>query len=1254
MRRPPPAPPAAPALPAQRLTTPASTHLRDAAMLGLAGCVGWGAFTLLEDAPLAWASLAAAGVLGVARVWTGSLDARRRRIRDLLVEALVPVTGSRELDRRTVKLTKWTRGWPGVPRSIVIRYAPGAPDGDPAWRTTMVDILRRRLQVSYKIVRHDQERCRVLLERDLTIENPTTSRVERTIKELIGPTTRIRDVELGDDGEPRRVEVSHEASTRLAASGYRARVERTFSAVHPGRWRARWDLVNDRVTFELRPSFPSTIWLPPSEIDQSRDILSSYSDVAIPYGVDEDGNELAWRPAIDPNLMVVGAPGTGKALALDTPVPTPAGWTTMGQVNTGDVLFDETGAPCRVLKAHDVMVGRPCYRLRFSDGSEIVADAGHLWVTQTRSERRPRRRGRAPRMTADQLANLEQTIAAADPTELITIPEAARVAGMDQSHTILRRLADRIGATAQVPRPLAAFRFAGRVTSHPQRVLTADRAAVVAALQHPARTWESRIEPSGIASLSSGQDRVSSVELRQAMGGWTTSTAARFFRQHQLGTTHETLNTPTVRRDLFQVRRSPGGPVNAYPKTQLLRAIADWGQGTHRSSQDPVVRTTEEIAATLRHSDGHSNHSIGVCGPLQTAAAALPVDPYVLGAWLGDGTSRTGEITTVDDDMLTLIHDRGYTLLPTRRDRRRPNVMTVTVQGLRPHLDGMGLLAGTGERTGRVKRIPPEYLRASIDQRRALLAGLLDTDGTADPQGSVTFTSTSYELAAGVRELACSLGHRARLGSRRARLEGCDKGLAWSVSFTTTEDVFWLPRKAGTHRARRPRSSARVSRRYIVAVDPVESVPVRCLTVDSPTSQFLVGESFIATHNTVFEHGILAGASRYGWPIWVVDGKAIEFLGWRTWPNVQTVATTIEQQVAVIHRAWELMEYRYQLIVTGRATEDDFEPLLLFLDEFADFRANLSAWYSGVKIKGEPTKPVVLEKVASIARKGRSSRVHLLFATQRPDAEYFGGDMRDNFRARISMGRLSPQGAMMMWQDPTIGTTVPRGCRGRATTINDDNRPVEIQTFRVPDPRKVKSDDVEQSVILEALRPAQARHDRLLIMPPDLDPESGESEYRATAAAKWVLAEVHPELDPVNSSPTTAEEARQLSSPMAMFNLGGTPWERPARHLQLVRGSDAGEADAGDDGDEAVLADADLFDGYGPAVDLDPEAVTVGDLINVGSGQWATVDVEPDADLLDAECLSIGWRDDADNEGVLSVPYGSRVEVRRPVFEEGS
>ncbi|MFM8597462.1 MAG: replicative DNA helicase [Mycobacterium sp.] len=80
-------------------------------------------------------------------------------------------------------------------------------------------------------------------------------------------------------------------------------------------------------------------------------------------------------------IIVAARPGVGKALALDTPLPTPNGWTRMGDVAVGDELLGADGAPTRVVAATEIMLGRPCYEVEFSDGTVIVADAAHQWPT---------------------------------------------------------------------------------------------------------------------------------------------------------------------------------------------------------------------------------------------------------------------------------------------------------------------------------------------------------------------------------------------------------------------------------------------------------------------------------------------------------------------------------------------------------------------------------------------------------------------------------------------------------------------------------------------------------------------------------------------------------------------------------------------------------------------------------------------------------------------------------------------------------
>lgn len=92
------------------------------------------------------------------------------------------------------------------------------------------------------------------------------------------------------------------------------------------------------------------------------------------------------------HAFVFGSTGSGKALALDTPIPTPEGWTTMGDVKVGDQLLDDNGRPCWVQYVTEPQHDRTCYRVKFGDGSSIVADGDHKWVTYTTNDATPKSR----------------------------------------------------------------------------------------------------------------------------------------------------------------------------------------------------------------------------------------------------------------------------------------------------------------------------------------------------------------------------------------------------------------------------------------------------------------------------------------------------------------------------------------------------------------------------------------------------------------------------------------------------------------------------------------------------------------------------------------------------------------------------------------------------------------------------------------------------------------------------------------------
>ena len=160
------------------------------------------------------------------------------------------------------------------------------------------------------------------------------------------------------------------------------------------------------------------------------------------------------------------------------------------------------------------------------------------------------------------------------------------------------------------------------------------------------------------------------------------------------------------------------------------------------------------------------------------------------------------------------------------------------------------------------KHIPMQYLRASERHRRSLLAGLLDTDGTVSPNGCVQFTVTNQRLADETFELITSLGYRCQLTTKQVRGASAASSTAYTLTFTTDDQVFRLDRKIKAHKERRRiTSTARRSSRYIVDVRPVPSVPVRCVQVDNKDHLYLAGRSMIPTHNSTLALDIARNAS---------------------------------------------------------------------------------------------------------------------------------------------------------------------------------------------------------------------------------------------------------------------------------------------------------------------------------------------------------------------------------------------------------
>ena len=405
---------------------------------------------------------------------------------------------------------------------------------------------------------------------------------------------------------------------------------------------------------------------------------------------------------------------------------------------------------------------------------------------------------------------------------------------------------------------------------------------------------------------------------------------------------------------------------------------------------------------------------------------------------------------------------------------------------------------------------------------------------------------------------------------------------------------------------------------------------------------------------------VISGVTRAGWAMWIADVKRIEFRAFREWPNVQVVASSIPQIVAMIHQAWRVMMERYSLVESGRAKISDFEPLFVLIDEYTEFLNSLRSWYASVKVRGDASVPRTLDEIASILRLGRSGRVHLVITAQRPDVALFGGaaagEMRDNLGQRMSLGRLSPSGALMMWENASVGVSIPRGLVGRGTTFDADGRPVEVQAYRFPDLDAPAGG--EEAALLGQLRPARSVHDRLLILDPELPDSEAGLTWSAYAETRWVTAREVPDLDPLNH-PGESVDGRVAGSALGVLGLVSSAQPDPAIGMGAVipLPDRAGFGVVDDEGDHAGGSVAQLWpdegDGYDEESTSCPERLAPGDLLRLEDGLWVVVDEEPVEDPLEPGCWVISWRDDSDDAGIVSMPDGESVTVRLPLREDG-
>ena len=314
---------------------------------------------------------------------------------------------------------------------------------------------------------------------------------------------------------------------------------------------------------------------------------------------------------------------------------------------------------------------------------------------------------------------------------------------------------------------------------------------------------------------------------------------------------------PQGERDLFKVTLDDGCGV-VVDGDHLWETTT---RGERKHGKLGNIHTTREIAATLTFPNGPNdglNHCLPTMEAIAHETAMLPIEPYLLGFWLGDGTGVGRIGVHLAGKVAALAAMSGGNVLRPQPSR------SVPYYGVTPKGIGVGLRQlGLANHKSRDKFIPRIYLHASKAQRTALLQGLLDTDGTLSSTGAgVTFDSMSLHLADGISELVRSLGGVARRGEKRAMLNGRDYGTCYRVFISLPKGLspFRIPEKANLYKPQWGHiNSGRVTKRFIKSVESVGRGEAICIRVAHPSHLFITRDH-IVTHNTALVAWIILWA----------------------------------------------------------------------------------------------------------------------------------------------------------------------------------------------------------------------------------------------------------------------------------------------------------------------------------------------------------------------------------------------------------
>jgi DNA translocase FtsK/SpoIIIE-like protein len=269
------------------------------------------------------------------------------------------------------------------------------------------------------------------------------------------------------------------------------------------------------------------------------------------------------------------------------------------------------------------------------------------------------------------------------------------------------------------------------------------------------------------------------------------------------------------------------------------------------------------------------------------------------------------------------------------------------------------------------------------------------------------------------------------------------------------------------------------------------------------------------TGKSVDNRTVAIEAARQGHDVRCIDPKRVEFRGLRGWPNVTIVATRVPQMIQAIEQTYDDMLERYAEIEEGRASESDFQRIVVIVDEYLMFQMLINDYHAEARARDSslPKEHPVLRKVHGLLVLGRGANINIRLATQRADATLFSnnalGGVRDQLAGRVALGQQSQESATMMFGDGSVGRDVPLGARAVGYILGPAGL-VRAKMHWLPDPARYPDQfkeadgplDWQRQLLLDMLPPGETWNGPQPYQPPRPEDPDADGEVRPNPATR--------------------------------------------------------------------------------------------------------------------------------------------------------